>query len=186
MKTNYFWILIALMASLTSIEAQEKWFTKTGSISFFSKAPLENIEAHNKKVTCVLDTESGQLEFSMLMKAFQFEKALMQEHFNENYVESDKHPKSTFSGKITNIDKVSFKKDGNYAVQVTGDLTIKGITKNVSAPGTIIVKGGKVNASSEFQIALSDFNVSIPAVNKDNISNNIKINVDLSFEPLKK
>ena len=117
---------------------------------------------------------------------FEFEKALMQEHFNENYVESDKFPKSTFSGKIASMDKVDLAKDGVYKVQVAGDLMIKGVTKAVSAPGTITVKGGKATAASEFTIALSDYNVSIPAVNKDNISNSIRISVDLALEPLKK
>lgn len=179
-------ILLCAAFSLTAMQAQDKWFTKNGNITFFSKAPLENIEAKNSKVTCVLDAGTGQMEFSLLMKAFQFEKALMQEHFNENYVESDKFPKSTFSGKIASMDKVDLAKDGVYKVQVAGDLMIKGVTKAVSAPGTITVKGGKVTAASEFTIALSDYNVSIPAVNKDNISNSIRISVDLALEPLKK
>jgi hypothetical protein len=171
---------------ITMVHAQDKWFTKNGNISFFSKAPLENIEATNSKVTCVLDASNGQMEFSLLMKAFQFEKALMQEHFNENYVESDKFPKSTFSGKVADISKVNFSKDGTYNVQVSGDLTIKGVTKPVSAPGTITVKSGKVTAKSTFSVALSDYKVSIPAANKDNISNAISIDVDLTLEPLKK
>jgi hypothetical protein len=179
-------IVFLTIAAVGGMQAQDKWFTKTGSISFFSKAPLEDIEAHNKKVTCILDQSNGQLEFSVLMKAFQFEKALMQEHFNENYIESDKHPKATFSGQISNADKVNFAKDGVYPVKVSGDLNIKGVTKPVTADGTISIKGGKVFAKSEFNILLSDYNVSIPAVNKDNISNSIKISVDLALEPLKK
>lgn len=185
MKSIFFCSIMSLFL-LFDLAAQDKLFTKNGKISFFSKAPLENIEAHNHKVTCILDKNSGQIEFKVLMKAFQFEKALMQEHFNENYVESDKFPNSTFSGMVSEIQKVDFGKDGVYPVQVSGDLTIKGTTKPVKANGEIRIKGGKPFAVSTFNIALSDYGISIPAVNKDNISNYIQISVDLQLEPLKK
>ena len=86
---------------LGSCSAQGKYFTKTGKISFFSKTDLENIDAHNRSVSCVLDTKTGNLQFSVLMKGFEFKKALMQEHFNEDYVESDKYPE----GRIQRTDR---------------------------------------------------------------------------------
>jgi hypothetical protein len=186
MKIIFYLMIISSLLVGQQLEAQDKYFTKTGSITFFSKAPLENIEAQNNKVSCVLDTKSGQIEFSLLMKAFQFEKALMQEHFNENYVESDKYPKAGFSGAIADVSKVNFGKDGTYPVQVSGDMTIKGVTKKETASGEIVIKGGKAQAKSTFNIQLSDYNVSIPAVVKDNISKTIQISVDLNLEPLKK
>ena len=104
--------LIGAILLSSSLFAQDKYFTKTGKISFFSKAIIENIEAHNRSVTCVLDTKTGNLQFSVPIKGFEFEKALMQEHFNENYAESDKFPKSTFKGTITDISTVNLQKDG--------------------------------------------------------------------------
>ncbi|MBK8473229.1 MAG: YceI family protein [Sphingobacteriales bacterium] len=180
------WCLAALAWCTLSVsaQAQGKFFTKNGEISFYSKATLERIEAVNKKVTSVLDTESGKLEFSLLMNAFMFEKALMQEHFNENYVESEKFPKSTFKGKVSDISAVNFGKDGSYNVTVSGDLTIHGVTKPVSAKGVIKVAAGKVSAKSTFNIALADYKVQIPAVVKDNISPNIEIRVSMNYQPL--
>src|SRR5688500_15365572 len=107
--------------------------TRTGHISFYSSAKLEDIEAHNYQVSSSLNTETGDMAYVVMIKSFQFKKALMQEHFNENYMESDKYPKSTFKGKITDLSKVNFNKDGTYNVKVQGDLFIHGVTKNVTA-----------------------------------------------------
>src|SRR5215210_8582560 len=111
-------LVLGLVFAASGVFAQDKFFTKSGKISFYSKASLENIEAHNKTVTCVLDTKSGNLQFAVLMKAFEFEKALMQEHFNENYVESHKFPKAEFKGQLSNNSEVNYGKDGKYPVTV--------------------------------------------------------------------
>src|SRR5215813_6889960 len=94
--------------------AQDRLLTRNGSISFYSKTPLEDIEANTQTALSVLDKKTGQIEFAVLIKSFTFEKALMQEHFNENYLESDKFPKSTFKGQVDDLSKVSFDKDGMY------------------------------------------------------------------------
>jgi polyisoprenoid-binding protein YceI len=164
---------------------QEKYFTKTGKIEFHSKAPMEDIEAKNKTVAAILDTKTGVLQFSALMKSFEFPKALMQEHFNENYVESDKYPKAEFKGHIANNSNINYTKDGTYPAVVKGKLTIKGITKEVETTGELKVQGGKIEANSLFSVFLSDYQISIPSVVKDKISNNIKITVDCHLEPLK-
>ncbi|MBC8047172.1 MAG: YceI family protein [Fimbriimonadaceae bacterium] len=179
-----FFLITAISIFTLTVNAQDKAFTKTGNISFYSKTSMENIEAHNKKATAILDSKTGQIEFALLMKAFEFEKALMEEHFNENYVESDKFPKSTFKGKIDNLSSVNFSKDGSYPVTVSGDLTIHGVTKPVTSKGAIAISGGKISAKSQFDILLSDYNISIPAVVKENISNNVQIFVELSLEAL--
>ncbi|GAA4755520.1 YceI family protein [Flavisolibacter ginsenosidimutans] len=178
-------ILSGLVLFATVTNAQDRYFTKTGQIDFFSKAALEDIAAKNNTVTAVLDTKSGAMQFSVPMKGFEFEKKLMQEHFNENYVESDKYPKADFKGVVANNAAVNFAKDGTYNVTVKGKLTIHGVTKDVEAPGTIKVNNGKVDAASTFNIKLSDYNISIPAVVKDKISNSIKISVDTRLEPFK-
>jgi len=167
------------------LNAQNRYFTKSGKVDFYSKAPLEDIRATNNTVTAVLDMKTGAMQFSVPMRSFEFEKKLMQEHFNENYVESNKYPKADFKGSVVNNSAVDYKKDGTYNVNVKGKLTIHGVTKDVQAPGTIKVNGGKIDAASTFNIQLSDYNISIPSVVKDKVSNSIKISVDTKLEPFK-
>lgn len=173
---------LLLILSTSQISLAQKVYTKNGTITFFSKSPLENITAINKQVMSVLNTENGDLQFSLLVKGFHFEKALMEEHFNENYMESDKFPKSTFKGIISNVASVDFTKEGEYAVSVSGDLTIHGVTQKVSVPGTIRVKNGNVSAVSTFKVKVADYNISIPKVVKDNIAEQIEISVNCSFD----
>ncbi|HEX2606057.1 MAG TPA: YceI family protein [Flavisolibacter sp.] len=178
-------LIIAFVLSSLSGFCQDKYFTKTGKIEFYSKAPLEDIEAKNKTVAALLDTKSGSVQFSVLMKGFEFPKALMQEHFNENYVESNTYPKAEFKGTITNNSSVAYSKDGSYPVKVKGQLTIHGVTKDVETQGTIKTEDGKVQLVSAFNILLSDYKIKIPALVKDKLNNNIKISVDCKLEPLK-
>ncbi len=177
--------IAALMLYLTPMSAQERFFTKTGVIQFFSKAAMENIDATNKTVTAVLDAKTGAVQFAVQMKGFAFKKALMQQHFNENYVESDKHPRAEFKGAVTNNTSVNYGKDGLYPVVVKGLLTLHGVTKEIQAPGTISISEGKLMCKSTFPIQLSDFSISIPALVKDKVSNSISITVDLLLQPLK-
>ena len=176
---------MAFLLSATIGFAQDRYFTKTGKIDFYSKAPMEDIEAKNKTVTAVIDTKTGAMQFAVQMKGFEFEKKLMQEHFNENYVESDKFPKGEFKGSITNNQDINYAKDGSYPARVKGKLTIHGVTKEVETSGTIKVAGGKLDASSTFNILLSDYDIKIPSVVKDKVSNNVKIVVDCKLDPLK-
>lgn len=173
---------IILMATL-GINAQ-KFFTKTGKIDFVSNAPMEKIEATNNAVTCVLDTETGKMQFAVLIKAFKFEKALMQEHFNENYMESSKFPKATFSGTIDNISTVNFEQDGEYPVNVSGTLTIHGVTNEVTTPGAITISKGQVNAVATFSVLVADYDIKIPKVVRENIAKEVEISVDTNLEPL--
>ena len=170
---------------MTAAHAQDRYFTKTGNVEFLSKAPLEDIEAQNKTVTAVLDTKTGALQFSVQMKSFEFEKALMQQHFNDNYVESDKFPKAEFRGVVVNNAAVNYSKDGAYPVTVKGKLTMRNISKDIEVPGTIKVAGGKIEAISTFSIRLSDYKIAIPSPVKNKIANEIKITVDTKLEPLK-
>ena len=169
-----------------SIQAQDKFFTKSGKISFYSKASLENIEAQNKSVTCVLDSKTGAIQFAVMMKGFEFEKALMQEHFNENYIESHKFPKAEFKGAIVNNAEVNYSKDGKYPAIVKGKLTIHGVTRDVESKGSLSIKNGKIAADAVFNVALADYDVSIPAVVKDNIAKTVSITVECLLDPLAK
>lgn len=173
--------LILATSLLLSISASaQKYFTKTGSITFTSKTPMEAIEAKNSAVACLLDSKAGALDFVVQIKSFVFDKQLMQEHFNENYMESDKFPKATFKGAISNLSSVSFEKDGDYPVTVVGKLTIHGVTKDVKQNGTISIKGGKLSMSASFAVLLSDYNIQIPGAVKDKIAKEVRIIVNAS------
>jgi hypothetical protein len=179
-------LLIVILSVFISsnVFGQDKFFTKNGAIKFFSSTPMEDIEAINKGVAAVLDASTGEVQFSVLMKGFQFKKALMQEHFNENYVESHKYPHSEFRGKILNIPEINFNKNGAYPVKVKGRLTIHGVTKDLETPGTVTVKDGKIQAGAVFTILLADYKISIARVHRNNISKTIKITVDCLLEPV--
>lgn len=179
-------ILSVLMLIATNFIFAQKYFTKTGSIQFYSKAQLEEITATSKQVSAILDITTGDFQFKLLMKTFEFEKALMQEHFNEKYVESDKYPDATFKGKIVNLKDVNFTKDGKYNVTVEGDLTIHGVTKKVTEQGVLEIKDGKITATSTFNILLSDYNVTIPNTVVNNISKTIEIRVNTVLAKLNK
>jgi YceI-like domain len=181
-------IIIAIVVfSLFSliVNAQGKFYTKSGKISFFSTTSVENINAVNKTVVCLLDTKTGDLQFAALMKGFEFRKAKMQEDFNSGYVESSKFPKSEFKGQITNNSTVNYTANGTYNVNVKGNLTIHGVTKDVETTGTITVKDGKLIVNSVFNTLYADYNIKVAKMYMDNISKSIKITVDCTLEPLK-
>lgn len=178
-------LVLSLLFAVSSLSAQ-KVFTRSGKISFHSETPIETIEADNQQVISLIDTKEGSMAFSLLMKGFQFEKALMQEHFNEKYVESDKYPKAKFEGKITNLDAIDFSKDGTYPAQVSGKLSMHGVTQEVSTDGEINIKEGKVYANADFSVLLEDYKIEVPSVVKDKISESIDIKVDMGYEPYKK
>jgi polyisoprenoid-binding protein YceI len=174
-------ILLFVILGLSQVISAQKLISKTGHIRIYSHTPMEDVDAENNQVASILDPSTGTLQFSLLVKSFVFKKTLMEEHFNENYMESDKLPKSTFTGKITNMDKIDFKKDGTYPAEVTGELTMHGITKPVTTTGTITIELGKVSAKSKFTIVPQDYNVEIPDLVKDKIAKEIEITVDAAY-----
>jgi polyisoprenoid-binding protein YceI len=177
-------ISLAMILGIAISSQAQKYITKNGFIRFYSDAPLEKIEATNRQANTALDLSTGDFVFRVLMKSFTFEKALMQEHFNENYVESDKFPNATFLGKVSNIKDVVITKEGNYPVTIDGKLTIHGETKQVSVKGTFEVKGGVIIGKAKFYINPEDYKVSIPKAVVNNISKNIEINVETALEKL--
>ena len=176
-------ILFFLLASGYAADAQ-KYMTKNGFIGFYSHTPMEDIKADNNQVAGVLDTGTGEMVFQALIKSFRFEKALMEEHFNENYMESEKFPKSFLKGKISNLSAVYFSKNGTYDVIVEGDLTIHNVTNKVSIKGTIEVKTGGINANSKFNIVPEDYNINIPGVVREKINKNLEVTVSMKYTPL--
>ena len=173
-----------LISSVAFVNAQGMYMTKTGKVSFYSRAKsIEKVEADNNEVSSIFNTQTGDLVFAILIKSFHFESALMEEHFNENYLESSKFPKATFKGKISNLASVNLTKDGAYPVTVDGDLTLHGVTKKVSSTGSVTIKSGKIAAFSKFSVKLKDYEITIPSLVKDKISEDIDITVDCKYEP---
>lgn len=166
-----------------TVMGQNRYYTKTGFISFFSKAPLEDIEASNRQVVSFLDVKTGDMVFSVPMKSFQFRKSLMQEHFNENYVESDKYPKASFKGKVTNMQSVDLTQDNPYKVLIEGVLTIHGVDRPVRTNGTLQVKGKQLVGMSTFSVTPQEFNIEIPFLVKEHIAKRIDITVNVVYVP---
>lgn len=176
-----FILIAAIGLAATSLQAQKVYSTKKGKISFYSKAPLEDIEATTSEVESKLASSTGQVVFNLLIKGFQFENQLMEDHFNENYLESSKFPKADFKGYVTNIKNIDITKDGIHTAKVKGDLTIHGVTKPLETDGTLEVRGGKVIAKAKFPVKLKDHNIGGAMVGKK-IAETIMVDVVCQYD----
>jgi polyisoprenoid-binding protein YceI len=176
-------VIVLMLTASFVVSAQERWFTKEGKVAFYCDGSAEKIEAFTNKGVCVIDATTGQIEMSVLMKAFTFEKALMQEHFNENYVESDKYPKAVFKGTAEDVASVKWTTDGVYPLKVKGQMSLHGVTKDITTAATITVKGGKPTGTSTFIITLADYNIEIPKVVQDKVTEKVRIVVDAAYSP---
>ncbi|MCB0524418.1 MAG: YceI family protein [Saprospiraceae bacterium] len=181
-------LLFAALFALASSLSAQKFFTRDGKVKFDATAESspEQIEALSNTGTCVLDAATGKMQWAVLIKNFQFEKALMQEHFNENYMESGKYPKATFDGKISNPDAVDLTKDGKYNASVTGKLTIHGVAKEVTAWGVITVEKGAFRINAGFPVLLADYKISIPGLVADKVGKEAKVLIDATLAPMSK
>ncbi len=176
-------LFIALLVCVLAAHGQEKFLTKTGNASFFSDGIIEDIKADNSRVLSIIDTKDGSIAIAILMKSFMFEKSLMQEHFNENYVESDTYPKATFKGVIKDFETLSTTpKD----VTVAGDITIHGVTKTVEIRAKITKTDDHIALTGNFPIKLVDFNIKIPTIVIKNIAETVAVNFDLDHKPYTK
>jgi polyisoprenoid-binding protein YceI len=172
-------IIIVFILFLTCTKADAQiLMTKNATISFHSHTFLENIDAVNNNVMAVIDGTKKNIAFSLLMKQFDFPKKLMQTHFNENYVESDKFPKATFSGSYA--ENADLTKDGSYQIIVNGKLTIHGVTKQVQIPATLTVKAGTITGTTTFKLNPTDYNIDIPFIVRDKIEkeNTVKVKTE--------
>ncbi|MEM6770079.1 MAG: YceI family protein [Bacteroidota bacterium] len=172
--------LVLLLGASTTVFAQGPLITKDGTTTFFSHSPIEDIEAINEKTTAAIDFGKGDVVVKMLIKHFTFENALMQEHFNENYMESEKFPAAIFKGKLAG-ETVDLTKDGEYTVEITGNLTIRGINKPLTTEATLVVKGKQVSATTKFIARPADFDIKIPTVVVKNIAEEIEVTTELTF-----
>lgn len=184
MKKNIISAIVLIMISMSAYG--QKYFSKTGDITFFSATPIENIEAKSHTASTVIDIESGKVQWAVLIKSFEFEKALMQEHFNENYMESTKYPKAKFKGTIVDKSKINFAKDGTYNVVVEGTLEIHGVKKEVSTMAKFEITNGEIVASSDLKVLVADYDIDIPSVVRENIAKEIEISIKGNYEALNK
>ena len=174
---------IVILFLLQSLPAQN-YFTKSGNISFYSDAPLEKIEAHNTNATAVMNVETGAIEWAVLIKGFEFEKSLMQEHFNENYMESSTFPKSIFKGKFKDWKPISISENKTHDQVVEGSITIHGVTRDIEVPVTLQVENDMIIGKAEFSVMIADFNIQVPGIVRDKIAKTVKIVVDAQLKPL--
>ncbi|MES2266357.1 MAG: YceI family protein [Bacteroidota bacterium] len=175
--------VILLVWFATNRAGQDIYVCKNAVVTLYSKAPIEDIDARTDKGTSVLNTATGDVAFSVPIRSFKFDKALMQEHFNENYMESDKYPQATYKGKLTN--KPDLSKDGTYPVTVAGTFEAHGVKQSRTIPGTITVANGTISLSSEFMVACKDHKIDIPKLVFQNIAETIKIKVTAVYSPYK-
>jgi len=169
-------IIVILLISSINLQAQ-KFIGKNGEISFFSEAPMEDIDAVNKKVSAVYDSKTNDLVFQLEIKDFVFPRSLMQEHFNENYLESDIFPKSIFTGKVIS-------QDGKIAI-VAGDLTIHGKTNKIKVEGILKQEKKAINISAEFIVKLEDYDIEIPTIVMYKIAEEIEVKVNIELKERK-
>jgi hypothetical protein len=156
MRTSIITLLLALFA-FGQVQAQKIYSTKTATVRFIA-VDDKDIDATNTKVVSRLEA-NGKLSFIMLMKDFNFEMDLMQKHFNDEYVESDKFPRGIFNGQITNIKSVNFAKDGSYPIIVKGNMQVHGVNKAIQSNGLIVISNGVAKASAKFTVSLKDFGI---------------------------
>lgn len=183
MNMNLRILLLSALVVPALAHAQERYASRNGEVTFHSETPMENIDAVNHKASSVLDLTSGQVQVSMLIKAFEFKKALMQEHFNENYMESSTYPKAEFKGGLNGFSAENAAKPGKYEVTLDGDLTVHGVTRKRTLKGTITVDpSGALKAESEFIVKPADHGIKVPG--GVNVAEEIQVKVRIDHQKM--
>lgn len=182
MKLYQIVITICLFALAETAFAQ-RYRLVSSHVSFFSEAPIEDIDAHTEKANSLFDASSGEIAFVVPILSFQFEKSLMQEHFNENYLESEQYPNASFEGNLSDFNEESTREQ---AVTARGKFTIHGVTQGVDISGKVHIRGDSLHMQATFPIKLEDYNIKIPKVVFYNIAEIVDVNVQFSYVPDKK
>lgn len=159
--------------------AQDIYSCRNANLSFFSSAPMEDIEAKTDKAVSAINIKTGAVYFKVPVNTFKFRKKLMEEHFNENYLETEKYPYAEFKGKFSN--PVDLSKDGTYDVTVEGILSIHGVDKAYKEKGTITVQNGKLTTLSKFNVRLEDHKIKIPTLVIKNIAEVVEVTVNATY-----
>jgi len=184
MKLKYLLLIVFFGLIFTSFA--QKHITKSGTIEIFSETPVFTIEAINKKVASILNVETGEVVVSTLVRSFKFHEALVEEHFNENYMESHKFSKAIFKGKISNYQSIDFTKDGDYDAVIEGKLTLHGETNYIKEKVVISIQNGFISAKTEFSVSLEAFKIKVEKAYKDSIKDDILLKIHFGYKPYKK
>lgn len=176
---------IMIMALNVTGQTSSRMVRSKTHIKFFSTTPAEDIEANNYSATSTINTYGGNIVFVVPMQGFEFEKALMQKHFNqENFLDTKTYPEARLVAKITNVNELDFTKDGKYDAMIEGDMTIKGVTKKIKEKGTVTVKGRMVEAKSVFNLTLADYGVEfVKGKPSSNIAKTVEVTVLAEYQP---
>ncbi len=175
---TYFIFFTTLLATNFCV-AQGIYTTTSAEISFFSAAPIEDIKADSKNGISVLNLDTGEIVFQVKINSFQFEKSLMQEHFNENYMESEKFPKASFKGKITNW---NIQQNTSQDVLIKGDLRMHGVFRSVEIPAKLQLRDGTLILESTFNVACEDYEIKIPKLLWKNIAEIIQVDLKANYK----
>lgn len=179
MRKSILVIPLFLFLGLGLALGQTLYRTSVGEVSFFSKTPALDIEALNKKAGAILNAGTRDFAIQMKITDFQFPNKLMQEHFNENYMESERYPTAKFAGKIT--EDVDLSKPGTYPVTATGNLTIHGVTKPVAVKGSIVASATEMKVSFAFKVRTEDYKIEVPTLVFNKIAEVIEVNGKLNL-----
>lgn len=171
---------MAIVLAQSSAKAQSRLIDRSGTVRFYSSAPMEDIEATNNSALGIVEIPSGKAAVSILIKGFKFEKALMQEHFNENYMESDKYPKATFSGQIT--DPSMLTKLGSFQTEIQGQMTLHGVTKDLTMLCQFNVSEKEITVKSTFNLVVADYDIEIPKLVRNNIAKEVEVTANFKFQ----
>jgi hypothetical protein len=173
-------ISVILLAWMSIIQAGQDIYTcKNAKINLYSSAPIEDIEANSNAGVSVYNATTGELDFSLPIRSLHFPKALMESHFNEDYMESDKYPKATFKGKLQEHPDLT--KDGSYPISVTGELSVHGVNQMRTITGNLKINNGVLTMTSEFMVKCADHHIEIPQIVFHNIAQSIRIRVDATY-----
>jgi polyisoprenoid-binding protein YceI len=177
--------MIMMMALNVIGQTSSRMVSSKSHIKFFSSTPAEDIEANNYSATSTINTGSGNVVFVVPMQGFEFEKSLMQRHFNQkNFLDTKTYPEARLVARITNIDKIDFSKDGKYDAMIEGDMTIKGVTNKIKEKGTVTVKGGAIEAKSQFNVTLADYGIEfVKGKPSSNIAKTVEVTVFAEYQP---
>ncbi len=184
-------IFISSLVLLISLKAQSQTSTKFVStktqIGFYSHTAVEDIKANNNTSIGTINSSTGEVVFSVPMQGFEFEKGLMQQHFNsDKFLDTKAFPKAKLKGKIANLSEINFAKDGTYKANIEGALTIKGVTKPVNEAGTIVIKGNQAEVQSKFNVTLADYGITfVKGKPSSNIAKTVEITVHAEYQPEK-
>jgi polyisoprenoid-binding protein YceI len=174
-------LLMGLSLLMVSQVNGQKLVDRAGTAHFFSEAPLENIEATNKEVIGAIDLANGSVAVTMYIKGFHFDKSLMEEHFNENYLESDKYPKATFSGTIVSFEQFDFTKNGSFDAVINGTLELHGVKKELKTKAKFGISENKIDVQTAFDLSVADFKIKIPRMLFQNIAEVVKVSSTFNF-----